>query len=185
MRIGIISDTHGGLKAWEEALKGPFEGVELILHAGDLLYHGPRNPLPKDYDPPTLAWAINHASVPLLIAKGNCDADVDQLMINYPIQSPYVYCFIDGLSVMMLHGEKQDVEDLLELGERYQVNLLITGHTHKGHLIERGPLVLLNPGSPALPKEGPPSLAILDTEEKRVVLQGLGGEVLKEATIKI
>ena len=133
MRVGIISDTHGGLKAWEEAIKGPFEGVELILHAGDLLYHGPRNPFPKDYDPQTLAWAINHAPVPLLIAKGNCDADVDQLMINFPLQSPYVYCFIDGLSVMMLHGEEQDVEDLLELGGRYQVNLLITGHTQDGN----------------------------------------------------
>lgn len=185
MKIGIISDTHGGLKAWEEAMKGPLGDVELILHAGDLLYHGPRNPFPKDYDPQTLAWAINHAHAPLLIARGNCDAEVDQLLINFPLMSPYVYCMVDGIAVLMLHGEDQEPEDLRALGERYQVNLLISGHTHRPYLLEKGPLVLLNPGSPALPKDAPPTMALLETEQKRVTLLDLEGEVLQEVTLRV
>ncbi len=184
MKVGIISDTHGGLKAWEEAMSGPLAGVELILHAGDVLYHGPRNPFPKDYDPQTLAWAINHAPAPLLIAKGNCDAEVDQLMINFPLDAPYVYCLIDGITILMLHGQEQDLDDLRVLGERYQVNLLISGHTHRPHLVKKGPLVLLNPGSPALPKDSPPTVALLETEQRVVNLLDLGGQVLEEAVIK-
>ncbi len=184
MRIGVISDTHGGLKGWERAMEGPFHGVELILHAGDILYHGPRNPFPEGYDPQTLAWAINHSPVPLLIAKGNCDASIDQLLIDFPIQSPYVYCLIDGIAIMMTHGEDQEPEDLLELGSRYQINLLITGHTHRSHLIHRPPLLLLNPGSPSLPKgDEPPSVALVDTKSRRVSILSLDGQTLKEGEL--
>jgi len=79
MRIGFISDTHGGLAGWQEAMAGPFAEADLIIHCGDLLYHGPRNPMPKGYDPAALAQAMNASPAPLLIARGNCDSDVDQL----------------------------------------------------------------------------------------------------------
>jgi len=59
MKIGVISDTHGSLTAWQQVLSGPFQDVDLILHAGDVLYHGPRNPLPEGYQPGQLAEAIN------------------------------------------------------------------------------------------------------------------------------
>ena len=165
MKLGIISDTHGSMSAWEAALKGPLAGVDLIMHAGDLLYHGPRNPLPEGYDPASLAEAINNSSIPLLIARGNCDADADQLVSEYPLQSPYVYAYIDRLAILMLHGHELEEDDLWELGDRYSVNLLISGHTHRYHIVQKGPLTLINPGSPSFPKPTVlPTGALVDTE---------------------
>jgi putative phosphoesterase len=171
MKLGIISDTHGGLKGWERALAGPLLKVDLILHAGDLLYHGPRNPYPEEYDPSTLALALNHSPAPLLIARGNCDAEGDQLLMDYPIQSPYVYIHIDNVAILMLHGHEMEVDDLWELGDRYRVNLLISGHTHIYKLLQKGPLTLVNPGSPSLPKgEEIPTVALLDTERLTITI---------------
>jgi len=140
MKLGIISDTHGGLKGWERALAGPLSQVDLILHAGDLLYR-------------------------------NCDAEVDQLLLDYPIQSPYVYIHIDNLAILMLHGHELEVEDMWVLGDRYKINLLISGHTHLYKLLQKGPLTLINPGSPSLPKgEEIPTVALLDTEQLTVAI---------------
>ncbi len=75
-RLGIISDTHGNLRAWQAAL-AVWGEVDMILHAGDVLYHGPKNPLPEGYGPRELSEAMNASPVPLLFAQGNCDAEED------------------------------------------------------------------------------------------------------------
>ena len=77
MKIGIISDTHGHEDAWQKAFDKHFKDADLILHAGDVLYHGPRNPMKADYNPAGLAEKINHSPIPVVIARGNCDASVD------------------------------------------------------------------------------------------------------------
>ena len=88
MKIGVISDTHGSLFYFEKALEC-LSDCDVLLHAGDVLYHGPRNDLPKDYNPKGLIAKLNSLDN-IIIARGNCDADVDQMVINHPIQSPYV-----------------------------------------------------------------------------------------------
>ena len=88
MKIGIISDTHGHEGAWTRACEKFFTGADLILHAGDVAYHGPRNPMKADYNPMGLIERINASEIPVVIAKGNCDSDVDASCLTLPILSP-------------------------------------------------------------------------------------------------
>jgi putative phosphoesterase len=166
MRIGIISDTHGDARAWQRVMTGPFQGVDLIIHAGDILYHGPRNPLTAGYDPPAVAGLINACPVPVVFARGNCDAAVDQLMINYPVQAPYAFVQIDKVRVLAHHGDGLDRAEMLRLARLYQASLFICGHTHLPVLERDGEVVLVNPGSPSLPKgDGRATVGLLECGE--------------------
>ncbi|MBC7341229.1 MAG: phosphodiesterase [Clostridia bacterium] len=169
MPIVIISDTHGSLEGWEKA-NHYLNGADLILHAGDILYHGPRNPIPPGYDPAALAQAINDVGVPTIVARGNCDADVDQLVIRTPIQSPYAWVSIDGVRILVTHGDRE-VVNRDELVAGGQIHLWVSGHTHIPKLEIKGPVMFVNPGSLGLPKAGEPSLAIL--EGKRISIVGV------------
>ena len=91
MKIGIISDTHGHEGAWAKAFDKHFHDADMILHAGDVLYHGPRNPMKEDYNPAGLVQRINECPVPVIIAKGNCDSSVDASCLELPVQAPYAY----------------------------------------------------------------------------------------------
>ena len=167
MKIGVISDTHGDATGWQRVMETQFHDVDLIIHAGDILYHGPRNPLVEGYNPPELASLINSCPVPVLFARGNCDADVDQLMLNYPVQTPYVFLQVGNLRIMAHHGDGFDWEEMLRLSRLYGAKLFISGHTHIPVLEHAGEVILLNPGSPSLPKgEGRPTVAVLDYGEK-------------------
>ena len=88
MKIGVMSDTHGSLTYFEKALD-VLSDCDVLIHGGDILYHGPRNDIPEGYNPKGLISKINSLDN-IIIARGNCDADVDQMVINHPIQSPYV-----------------------------------------------------------------------------------------------
>lgn len=183
-RVGILSDTHGSVAAWQAAFRGPLRDADLLLHAGDFLYHGPRNPLPQGYDPKALAGLINSSSAPILAARGNCDADIDQVLIDWPLQAPYALAQVDGIRLMLSHGHEKSEEERLALAKRYRVHIWITGHTHVPALCEQQGVVLLNPGSPALPKGDPavPTVAWLDTEARRARVVSLDGEPLLELT---
>jgi putative phosphoesterase len=180
--IGFISDTHGGLAGWQEAMAGPFAEADLIVHTGDILYHGPRNPMPKAYNPAALAEAMNASPAPLLIARGNCDSDVDQLVLDYPIQAPYVFAQIEDLRIMAGHGGDPDLDRMAGLAARYKVDIFAFGHIHTPVLERRGEVTLLNPGSPALPK-GEPTVAVLDGRVLRI-LRLPDCEVLHEVMIQ-
>jgi len=187
-RIGVISDTHGSLLGWRQALDNCFRGVELILHAGDLLYHGPRNPMPDGYDPAALAQALNESPAPLVVVRGNCDSDVDQLVLDWPIQAPYALVQHEGLCIMVSHGEDVTPEATAQLIERYRLNVFVSGHTHHpmAELSRNG--VLLNPGSPSLPKwewrgEAVPTAAVIEGATVRVC-DIRSGEAVIEQQIK-
>lgn len=154
MRLGIISDTHGSLHAWDQSLD-VLGDVDFLLHAGDVLYHGPRNPLPHGHDAKGLADAINRYPGRIVIARGNCDADIDQAVIDVPIQAPYaIVCPFDS-SIMVLHGHMTSEDELAGLMKRYGLSLIVTGHTHIPSIVKpfgASGGVIVNPGSPALPK---------------------------------
>lgn len=163
MRIGIISDTHGGLKAWQEVMAGVFSEVDFILHSGDIFYHGVKNSLPEGYDTVGLARAIAALTTPLLVCKGNCDSEVDQLVVDVPLQAPYVLCQFDGLRVLMHHGHLLADDEVFRLSSRWGITLAVSGHTHAPRLERQDRVVFLNPGSPALPKgDGTPTAACID-----------------------
>jgi putative phosphoesterase len=162
MKIGIISDTHGSVTSWRDAAAKFFTAVELVLHCGDVLYHGPRNPLPDGYQPAMLAQEINAFPKPLICVQGNCDAEVDQLLLEIPLQTPYAQVFTPVWRILIHHGQRFTPETAPVWTSRF--NLIISGHTHLPELVRRGETVWLNPGSPALPKTAAkiPTIALID-----------------------
>ncbi len=168
MKIGIISDTHGCLLGWEKALYH-FQECDIIMHAGDILYHGPRNPLPEGYNPKKLAESINDLALPIFMVRGNCDAEIEEMVLGLPLMSPYFFSYIDGIRILMLHGHSVSNEnELVETGLYYGADVVICGHTHRPGLQKKANLVLVNPGSTALPKEGPAAVGLLDTGSREV-----------------
>lgn len=183
MRIGVISDTHGSLSAWRKVIGTTFANVDMILHAGDLFYYGPRNPVPEGYAPGDLVNAMNKLEIPIIAVRGNCDSEVDQLVTNFPIQSPFAFCQIGPLRILISHGHELDDEQKIDIARKWKIDLFISGHTHRQKLTRDSGVVLLNPGSPSLPKENP-TIAVVDINKKgeaeiRVVNADTGEIVLE------
>lgn len=181
MKIAILSDTHGSLTAFNRVLEiaGP---CDLILHAGDILYHGPRNPLPEGYSPQELAGAINALKVPFVAAAGNCDAPIDQALLSVPIQAPYALLYLENYKILVSHGDDPSLEELIQLARKWNIKLLIAGHTHVKQLEKTEGLILLNPGSCALPKDGIASMAML--EDSTISLINLeNGQIIKSESL--
>ena len=163
MKIGVISDTHGSVQAWEKAYNNYLSKTDLIIHCGDLLYHGPRNPLPDGYKPNELCAIFNTLDKPIIFIRGNCDAEVDQMVLDYPLESPYAHIFTDRWRILAYHGHHPSLP--VKTIARY--NLVLSGHTHLPGIKKENGVVYLNPGSPALPKneEKTPTIAIIDENE--------------------
>lgn len=171
--FGVISDTHGSFTAWESALL-LFKNVNAILHAGDVLYHGPRNAIPGGYTPQDLAEAINNYKGTILISKGNCDAEVDQMILN-PLLAPYVSVWWNEKKIFMMHGDNFPLFRQMALDSK--VDLAISGHTHVASVIREKGTIFLNPGSTTLPKgKDPASAALFD--DKEIKIMTLEGRIL-------
>lgn len=153
MNIGVLSDIHGSLNDLKSALRAMNQyNADVILCPGDILYHGPRNPIPESYNPKMVAELINAFPKTFIFSKGNCDSEVDQLVINYPILQENAFIYIDGISILLTHGHKIENENFKAIGEKFRINLLITGHTHISIIETFDWGTHLNPGSISLPK---------------------------------
>ena len=162
MKIGIISDIHGYPKRFTKALKY-FNGCEMILCAGDILYHGPRNPILEGYNPQELIEEFSRNKIPILIAKGNCDAEVDQMVLNLPIISEYIVYEKDAVRFIINHGHSLDENKLKDMAEAYNVNVFVTGHTHIRKYEKYSKTMFVNPGSVSIPRgDMVPSIAIYE-----------------------
>ncbi len=150
MTIGVISDTHGNLAAWTAAQEY-FEGAELIVHCGDVLYHGPKFQPVAEYDPARLAEAINACPVPVIIARGNGDSNVDQLVLDVPVQNPYALVQWGDQRLLVAHGDGPTADELLPLARKWQINFLFTGHLHVPMVRGVDGVMHVNPGSPTYP----------------------------------
>ncbi|MEN6520135.1 MAG: phosphodiesterase [Armatimonadota bacterium] len=151
MKIGVISDTHGRIDTWRKAVN-IFAGADLIVHAGDVLYHPPRLGYTDGYDIPALVEAMNDSPVPIVIAQGNCDSQVYEELLEMPVQSPYATVQVGNTRILVNHGHTLTREDMIRLGGYYKTDIFVFGHTHLPVLEKAGPLVLMNPGSPSIPK---------------------------------
>lgn len=155
MKLLIASDIHGDLKSARLILAAyEAEECDRILLLGDLLYHGPRNNLPPTYDPKEVARLLNANRRFILAVRGNCDTEVDQMVLDFPILADYCCLSLDGLTVFATHGHKYNVDSPLPLRKG---DILLHGHTH----IPRcesfdDDNYYLNPGSAAIPKNGSP-----------------------------
>jgi putative phosphoesterase len=152
MRIALVSDTHGDPTAWRKAMDvlGP---VDLITHAGDVLYHGIFNPITETYEPRRLADVLNKVSTPMIHARGNCDSEVDQLALNNHMLSDFAFASADGVRILVTHGHKHSEEQLAEMARKARVQIVHRGHTHQPQILVLKGVVIFNAGSIALPKQ--------------------------------
>lgn len=162
MKIGIISDTHGSLHFFEKALN-ILKDCDRILHAGDVLYHGPRNDLPGGYNPKGLVEKINTLDN-IYIARGNCDSDVDQMVIKHPLQMPCAFLEFNDKKIYVTHGYLESKLAMIYRAKEAGADILISGHTHVKEVFRDENLVVLNPGSTAIPKDGTRSCAIISPD---------------------
>lgn len=162
MKIGIISDIHGYPKKFKSALSY-LKDCNIVLCAGDILYHGPRNPILEGYDPLQLVEEIKNCPIPMLIAKGNCESEVDLMVLDLPMISDYVVYEKDGVRFIVNHGHHHDMNSLQNLAKVYKADVIITGHTHvRTHDVIEG-VHYINPGSISVPKgDGIPTLCIYE-----------------------
>lgn len=155
MKLLIASDIHGDLDSAKAVLAAyEREGADKLLLLGDLLYHGPRNDLPTTYNPKAVIELLNNNKDKILAVRGNCDTEVDQMVLTFPILADYAYLSLDGLSVFATHGHHHNTATPppLRRGE-----ILLHGHTHVLCATPFGDgNWYINPGSAALPKEGNP-----------------------------
>lgn len=173
MKIIVISDTHGSVSALEMVKKYIQSDVNCIIHAGDVYYFGPRNPLPSGHAPGSLSLQFNSLNIPLICAKGNCDSDVDQLVSNFPLCDPFAFVVYNGIKIFVTHGHRYSNEDLLKLSKQWNINIVVSGHTHMARLEKIDGVIFLNPGSCALPKNFPGMGVIGDRSvELRNLLDG-------------
>lgn len=152
MKWMIASDIHGSEYYCRELLEAyEREQADRLLLLGDILYHGPRNDLPKGYQPKKMIELLNHYKQDILCVRGNCDTEVDQMVLEFPILADY--CVIaDGKSLIYAtHGHHFNEQNLPPF---HKGDILLCGHTHVPKCTEHADYIYMNPGSVSIPKEG-------------------------------
>ena len=146
----IASDIHGSAYYCRQMLERfKEEKAERLVLLGDILYHGPRNDLPLEYEPKKVIKMLNEVKEKLFCVRGNCDTEVDQMVLEFPIMADYMALFLEGRMVFVTHGHLFNEENLPNFNPG---DVLIHGHTHVRAAADRGAYFFLNPGSMALPK---------------------------------
>lgn len=154
MKWMIASDLHGSAHYCRLLLDAfKTQQAQRLVLLGDLLYHGPRNPLPTGYDPMAVTAMLNEVAPQLLCVRGNCDSEVDQMVLRFPMMADYCYLHLDGLDIYATHGHLSgpDAPPPLKDGD-----FLLCGHFHLPVCQRRQGYTYLNPGSLSLPKDGTP-----------------------------
>lgn len=147
----FASDIHGSSYYCEKMIEAfkKEEATRLIL-LGDLLYHGPRNDLPREYAPKSVIKMLNEIKEDICAIRGNCDAEVDQMVLEFPIMADYCILVLGNKTIYASHGHRYNVENLPPLKSG---DIFIQGHTHVLMAQKNEERILLNPGSISLPKE--------------------------------
>lgn len=160
MKLLIASDIHGSAY-WCRKLMETIEAEQpdKILLLGDLLYHGPRNDLPKEYAPKEVIPMLSSLKERILAVRGNCEAEVDQMVLPFPCMADYAMVEADGLTIYLTHGHLHDPANLPPLQPG---TVFLSGHTHVKMDQTEGSIRCLNPGSVSIPKDGSHSCLICE-----------------------
>ncbi len=154
MKWLIASDIHGSAHYCEMLLCAyKKENADRMLLLGDLLYHGPRNDLPEKYDPKQVLKMLNSIKHEILCVRGNCDSEVDQMVLEFPILAEYAVIASGNNVIYATHGHKINQESIATL--KYG-DILLCGHTHIPKSEIHDTFIYMNPGSVSIPKEGSP-----------------------------
>ncbi len=177
MKIMIASDIHGSAYYCKKLLSAfEKENAEKLLLLGDILYHGPRNDLPREYAPKEVIAMLNPLKDKILCVRGNCDTEVDQMVLDFPVLADYAILWLDGKAVYATHGHNYHESKLPPLSTG---DILLNGHTHVPNCTDHGTYTYMNPGSVSIPKENSPCSYMI-YENGKFLWKDLSGEVYKE-----
>lgn len=188
MKYLVASDIHGSAFYCKKMLEAyEREQADRLVLLGDILYHGPRNDLPLEYAPKTVISLLNEHKDKIIAVRGNCDAEVDQMVLDFPIMADYtVLQLVPGCMIYLTHGHIYHENHLMPMQAG---DILLHGHTHVLRAEEKDGIVILNPGSISIPKEGnSPSYAVLSLNSEKdnkicFTIKTLDGEIIKEYTV--
>ena len=168
MKLLIASDIHGSAyycaKLMEQVQK---HKPDKLLLLGDILYHGPRNDLPRDYAPKQVISMLSAHQDIIVAVRGNCEAEVDQMVLPFPCMADFVQLDVDGVRFHLTHGHHDSPEQLPPLPEG---SVFLSGHTHVKLDVMKNGIRCLNPGSVSIPKDGSHSCMLYDNGTFTVLL---------------
>lgn len=152
MRYAIASDIHGSALWCRRMLESAAaEGAGGLILLGDLMYHGPRNALPEGYDPAEVASMLNGFGGAVAAVRGNCDAEVDQMLLDFPCMGDYAVVEDGPLRMLCTHGH---LDAAPFLAAEAGISVVLSGHSHVKEDVCRSGVRYLNPGSVSIPKDG-------------------------------
>ncbi len=178
MKLFIASDIHGS-KYYAQKLVERFEKekADKLILLGDIYYHGPRNPLPKDYAPMEVANLLNPMADKLIVIQGNCDSEVDQMISKFHFVKESMI-LLDGKKIMLTHGHILNKDNL----EKGAYDVLAYGHFHINMMEKKDGVLIINPGSVSLPKND--SISGYITIENNIVKQfDIEGNIIQQEQI--
>ncbi|MCE2593481.1 phosphodiesterase [Motilimonas cestriensis] len=163
MKLFIIADIHGSLSSLNLALKAfTRQQADYLVILGDVLNHGPRNALPNGYEPAMVASKLNEFAKRIIAVRGNCDSEVDQGLLNFPIDATYNQLLANDRRFFLTHGHVYHTDALPPLSKG---DIFCFAHSHQPVAEKRGHLFYFNPGSIALPRgEAPASYGLIDQQ---------------------
>lgn len=180
MKWLIASDIHGSAYYLEKLLERyKAEGADRMLLLGDLLYHGPRNDLPEGYAPKKVIAMLNEIKNDIICVRGNCEAEVDQMVLEFPVMADYAIIPADGRIILATHGHTYNNKNLPAIRPG---DILLHGHTHIPVVEEYETHIYINPGSVSIPKEGS-AHSYMTFDGKSFLWKDLEGEVYKTYNI--
>ena len=163
MKLLIASDIHGSAY-WCRKLLEVYqqEQPDKLVLLGDILYHGPRNDLPREYAPKAVIALLSPLAEKILCVRGNCEAEVDQMVLPFPCMAPYSQLLVEGKTFYLTHGHHENPRNLPRLNPG---DVFLSGHTHVKEDIQVEGVRCLNPGSMSIPKDGSHSCLVYDKGE--------------------
>ena len=181
MKLMIASDLHGSLASAEKLFQQfDKEQPEKLILLGDLLYHGARNDLPEGYDTKGLTALLNRYKDHIIAVRGNCDAEIDQMVLEFPIMADYTVLFVDGREWIVTHGHVFDETSMIPHTPGV---VLVHGHTHLKILSKVEDFYYVNPGSTSIPKDDARG-SFMIYEDGAFSIRDLDGSEIKSMTLE-
>lgn len=179
MKYLVVSDIHGS-RYYAEKLEKIIEKEcsDKIILLGDLYYHGPRNPLPRDYEPKEVAEILNKYKDEILAVRGNCDAEVDQMISEFNMEEN-IRLEIDGKEFFFTHGHKYNID----FWPNEEFDVLMYGHFHTGFITAKDGKLFASPGSITCPKNNTKN-SYLMIDNDNIILKDIDGNKIDEVNVK-
>lgn len=180
MKILVAGDIHGSAYYCEKLLDMADKiNPDKIVLTGDVLYHGPRNDLPEGYAPKKVIELVNNIADKILCVRGNCEAEVDQMVLSFPCLADYIMIYDNNYTFFVTHGHIYNNDNIPPFAKG---TVMINGHTHIPAFDKKDGYTYLNPGSVSIPKENSENSFIV-IENDKVMFYNTDGQIYKEGRL--